>query len=117
MGRANQVDIENDTPVMPTIEECQRLRDPLRGQLELLDYDVRNAVARGLSGIESNGKDDIQFMNASVTVLLSIAARIFHRSGDCESAAVAERSFVVGAQDAIDWAKTRRLRYSVSGEG
>jgi hypothetical protein len=117
MGRANQVDTENDIPVMPTIEECQKLRDPLRGQLELLDHDVRNAVARGLSGIESNGTDDILFMNASVTVLLSIAARIFHHSADNDDARVAERSFVVGAQDAIDWAKTRRLRYNVAGEG
>ncbi|HEY8163044.1 MAG: hypothetical protein ACR650_03760 [Methylocystis sp.] len=102
---------------MPTIEECQQLRDPLRGQLELLDYDVRNAIARGLSDIEANGKDDVLFMNASVTVLLSIAARIFHKATEPEDAQASVQSFVHGAQDAIDWAKTRRLRYNVAGEG
>jgi hypothetical protein len=117
MGRANKVGTISNTQAMLTIEECQRLRDPLRSQLELLDYDVRNAIARGLSDIEANGKDDILFMNASVTVLLSIAARFFQRTAACEDAEITEQSFIVGAQDAINWAKTRRLRYNVAGEG
>ncbi len=117
MGRANQIGAAPNAPAMPTIEECQRLRDPLRGQLELLDYDVRNAIARGLNDIEANGKDDIVFMNASVTVLLSIAARIFQRAAECDDTQITEQSFVLGAQDAIGWAKTRRLRYNVAGEG
>jgi hypothetical protein len=117
MGRANQVGAMSNTQAMLTIEECQQLRDPLRGQLELLDYDVRYAITRGLSDIEANGKDDILFMNASVTVLLSIAARFYQRAAECEDAKTTERSFVLGAQDAIDWARTRRLRYNVAGEG
>lgn len=117
MGRANQIGTTPNTSAMPTIEECQRLRDPLRGQLELLDYDIRNAVARSLSDIEANGKDDILFMNASVTVLLSVAARIFQRATECDDARSTEQCFVLGAQDAIGWAKTRRLRYTVAGEG
>lgn len=117
MGRASQVGAMSNTRAMPSIEECQRLNDPLRGQLELLDYDVRNAIARGLSDIEANGKDDVLFMNASVTVLLSIAARIFHKAAEPEDAQSSVQSFIHGAQDAIDWARTRRLRYNVAGEG
>jgi hypothetical protein len=100
---------------MPTIAECQRLRNPLRDQLELLDYDIRTAVTRGLSDVAPNGEDDVLFMNASVTVLLSIAARIYQRSLESEAGAT-EESFMMSAQDAIEWAKTRYLRYNVAGE-
>lgn len=116
MGGTVQSGANSKVARMPTIAECQRLHDPLRNQLELLDYDIRTAVNRGLSDLEPNGVDDVQFINASVTVLLSIAAKIYQRSSE-QGPQAAEASFILGAQDAIEWAKSRHLRYSVAGEG
>jgi len=116
MSMAKTAGDPNNVPRMPTIEECQKLQNPLRGQLELLDYDVRSAVTRGLADIESSGEDDAIYMRASVTVLLSIAARMFERSLSETGQPTTEDNFVSGAENAIEWARTRRLRYSVAGE-
>ena len=65
-----------------TIEECQKLDQPIRQDLELLDYEVRTIVDRIRSESRDAGGDDATFVKASTTVLLSIAAGILARAAE-----------------------------------
>lgn len=109
-------DTETRPTRMLTIEECQQIDAPLRDQLELLDYDIRSAFTRILSDVDRSGEDDILFLKASVTVLLSVAAGLLQRAAEEDDAHIDVGSFVIGAEKAVEWARTRRLRYHSSGE-
>lgn len=99
-----------------SIEECQKLDEPLRQDLELLDYEVRSIVARIRSEARDAGADDATFVKASTTVLLSIAAGLLARAAEDQRAPFDARSFAAGANSAAKWAAQRRLRYFVGGE-
>jgi hypothetical protein len=99
-----------------TIEECQSIGSPLREELELLDYEIRSAFARILSDVDRSGPDNILFLKASTTVLLSIAAGLMERAAEQNNAPFDVKSFVVGAEMAVEWAKMRKLRYFLGGE-
>jgi hypothetical protein len=99
-----------------SIEDCQRLETPLRQDLEVLDYEIRALVARIRREAAEAGADDATFVQASTTVLLSIAAGLVARAAEDRRAAFDVRAFVAGADSAAKWAGQRRLRYCVEGE-
>ena len=101
---------------MLTIEECQRINTPLREELELFDYEIRSAFTRILSDVDRSGADNILFLKASTTVLLSIAAGLLERAAEENDTHFDVGSFVLGAEKAAEWAKTRKLRYFLGGE-
>lgn len=101
--------------VMP-IEECQRLDAPLRRDLEVLEYEVRRLVARMRNEARDAGVDDILFVKASATVLLSIAAGLLTRVAEERRAAFDPNAFAASADKAARWAGERRLRYGLGGE-
>lgn len=98
------------------IEECLRLEAPLRDDLELVDYEIRSLVTRILSEVDKSDVDSALFLKASATVLLSIAAGLLARAADQANATFDVDAFVLGAGDAAEWAKTRKLRYFLGGE-
>lgn len=99
-----------------SIEECQRLDAPLRGDLELLDYEIRSLVARIRREAKEAGAEDATFLKASTTVLLTIAAGLMARAAEDGRAPFDCRSFVATADSAAKWAGERRLRYFTGGE-
>ncbi len=107
---------ENMPMKLLTIEECQALAPPLRDELELFDYEVRSALTRILADVEASEADSVLFLRASMTVLLSIAAGMLARAAEEKNAPLDVGSFALGAQKAVEWARTRRLRYFVGGE-
>jgi hypothetical protein len=100
-----------------SIEDCQRLDAPLRHDLEVLDYEIRRVVARVRNEARDAGADDMIFVKASTTVLLSIAAGLMARAADDRRAAFDAESFIAGADSAARWAGERRLRLCLAGEG
>ncbi len=102
---------------IPTIEECQRFDAPLREDLELLDYEIRRRVDRMLAGVDQSGKDSVLFRKASTTVLLSIAAGLMESAAERTREPFDVASFKAVAENAAQWAKNRKLKYFVSGEG
>jgi len=101
---------------MLSIEECQRIDSPIREELELLDYEIRSSFTRILSEVDRSGADNILFLKASTTVLLSIAAGLLERAAEANDAQFDIGSFVSGAEMAAEWAKMRKLRYFLGGE-
>jgi hypothetical protein len=99
-----------------TIEECQKLETPLRDDLELLDYEIRSLVARIRKEAGEAGADDVTFIKASSTVLLSIAAGLLARAAEDGRADFDASSFAASAGSAARWAEERRLRYGLGGE-
>ena len=99
-----------------SIEDCQRLDEAARGDLELLDYEVRRSVTRILADVTPAGADDALFLRASSTVLLSIAAGLMERAAHETQKPFDAESFVVGAKSAAQWAETRKLRYALAPE-
>lgn len=105
----------NQIAVM-SIEECQRLAEPLRRDLEVLDYEVRSLVARMRAEANDAGSDDAAFVEASTTVLLTIAAGLMAREAEIRRARFDASSFLAGADSALQWARSRRLKYFLAGE-
>ncbi len=101
---------------MLTIEECQRINSPLREELEVLDYEIRTIITRILGDIDRSGLDDVLFLKATASVLLSLAAGLLERAAAEEQTHFDLESFVQGAEMAAEWAKLRKLRYFVGGE-
>ena len=99
-----------------SIEECQKLVSPLRDDLELLDYEIRSAFTRIMSEVDRSGSDNVLFLKASTTVLLSIAAGLLERVAEQTNHPFDVDSFVGGAQSAAQWAKMRKLKYFLGGE-
>lgn len=106
---------KNNAAVM-SIEDCQRIDAPLRAELELLDYEIRGVILRIKADVERSGADDALFLKASSTVLLSIAAGLTIRAAEKTCAPFDAESFMLGAQNAAQWARMRKLRYFVAGE-
>lgn len=102
---------------IPTIEECQRLEPALRQDLEMLDYEVRCLVNQILAGVDRSGRDGVSFMRASTTVLLSVAAGLMEATAERTHEPVDVDAFKAIAEDAAEWAKGRKLRYFLAGEG
>lgn len=97
-----------------SVEDCQRLAPPLRNDLELLDYDMRRAIAR----IRADARgDDAQLIKGATTVLLTIAADLAVRAAETRRARFDADSFLAGAESAAQWAQERRLRLYLGGEG
>jgi hypothetical protein len=99
-----------------SIEECQSLRAPLRHDLEVLDYEIRSLVALIRKEAGEAGADDMIFVKASSTILLSIAAGLLARAAEDRRAAFDSGSFIAIAGSAAKWAEERRLRYELGGE-
>lgn len=97
-----------------SVEDCQRLEAPLRDDLELLDYDMRRAIARIRADAQG---DDALLLRGATTVLLTIAADLAVRAAESKRARFDAASFLAGAKSAAQWALERRLRCSLSGEG
>jgi hypothetical protein len=100
-----------------SIEECQKLVSPMRDDLELLDYEIRSAFTRIMSEVDRSGTDNVLFLKASTTVLLSIAAGLLERVAEQTNRPLDVDSFVGGAESAAQWAKMRKLKYFLGGEG
>jgi len=107
---------DGDQIAVMSIEECQRLAEPLRRDLEVLDYQIRSLVARVRAEAKDAGADDALFVKASTTVLLSIAAGLVARAAEDRRAPFDASSFVAGADSAAQWAQTRSLKYFLAGE-
>ncbi|WP_144259746.1 hypothetical protein [Methylocystis sp. ATCC 49242] len=108
--------MDGDEIAVMSIEECQRLEQPLRRDLEVLDYEVRSLIARMRAEAKDAGADEMLFVKASTTVLLSIAAGLVARAAEDKRAPFDATSFVASADSAAQWAQTRRMRYFVAGE-
>ncbi len=106
-----------ETTEFLSIEDCQRLDGDIRDNLELLDYEIRCAFTRILADVDRSGVDNVVFLRASTTVLLSIAAGLLERAAEKTCKPADATSFVSGAASAAAWAKLRKLRYFVGGEG
>lgn len=102
---------------IPSLEECQRLDESLREDLEVLDYEVRCVVNQILAGVDQSRRDGVLFLKASSTVLLSVAAGLMEAAAERTREPADVESFKAIAEDAAEWAKTRKLRYFSSGEG
>ncbi|MBI1867091.1 MAG: hypothetical protein HYS06_02135 [Methylocystis sp.] len=102
---------------IPTIEECQRFDAPLRDDLELLDYEIRRRFNRILAGVDQSGQDSVLFLKASTTVLLSIAAGVMESTAERTRQPFDVASFKAVAENAAKWAKNRKVKYFVAGEG
>jgi hypothetical protein len=109
------VEVKGGIPAM-SMEECQSLDAPLRHDLEVLDYEIRSIVARIRKEAGEAGADDIIFVKAWTTVLLSMAAGLLARAAEDRRAAFDARSFIATAGSAAKWAQERRLRYCLGGE-
>lgn len=105
-----------DETGLMSIEDCQRLDSPLRRDLELLDYEIRRLVARTRAEVACSGADDSIFVQASTTVMLSIAADLFARAAEEGRLRFDSASFLATANSAAVWARNRRLRYFLAGE-
>jgi hypothetical protein len=101
---------------IPTFDECRRLDDPVRADLELLDYEIRRISAQILADVERSDKDGVLFLRTSATVILSIAAGLMETAAERTGQPFDVESFKAVAEDAAEWAKTRRMRYFPSGE-
>lgn len=99
-----------------TAEQCQRLEGPIRDQLELLDYEVRSAFARIFADGDRSRLENVMFLKASTTVLLSISANLFERASETTNEPFDVDSFLAGAKSAAQWAALRKLRNCVAGE-
>lgn len=99
-----------------TIEECQGLETPLRQDLEILDYEIRQLVLRIRKDARESGADDAVFLSASSTVLVSIAATLLSRAADDRRAVFDGAAFAAGAGSAARWARERRLKVLLGGE-
>lgn len=99
-----------------TTEQCQRLEGPLRDQLELLDYEVRSVFARIFADEDRSRLENVVFLKASTTVLLSISANLFARASETTNEPFDIDSFLAGAKNAAQWAALRKLRNCVAGE-
>lgn len=102
---------------IPTIEQCRCFDAPLREDLELLDYEVRRGFNQILAGVDRSGRDSVLFLKASTTVLLSIAAGLMESTAERTREPFDVASFKAIAENAAQWAKSRKLKYFVSGEG
>lgn len=102
---------------IPSLQECQQIDESLREDLEVLDYEVRCVVNQILAGVDQSGRDGVLFLRASATVLLSIAAGLTETAAERTREPVDIESFKAIAEDAAEWAKSRKLRYFTSGEG
>jgi hypothetical protein len=101
---------------IPTFEECRLLDDPVRADLELLDYEIRRVSAQILADVDRSEKDSVLFLRTSATVILSIAAGLMESAAERTGQPFDVDSFKTVAEDAAQWAKTRRMRYFPSGE-
>jgi hypothetical protein len=101
---------------IPSFDECRCLNDPVRADLELLDYEIRRVSAQLLAEVDRSEKDSVLFLRASATVILSIAAGLMESASERTGQPFDVESFKVVAEDAANWAKTRRMRYFPSGE-
>jgi len=108
-GLSDMVDI-------PSFDECRRLDDPVRSDLELLDYEIRRVCARILADVNKSDKDSVLYLRTSATVILSIAAGLMEAAAERTGQPFDVESFKAVAEDAALWAKTRRTRYFPSGE-
>lgn len=99
-----------------SIQECQRLGPPLRQELEILDYEIRRLFARTRADALLAGAENSQLMQASSTVMLSIAAELVARAAEDRGQSFDAKSFIASANSAAQWAHGRRLRYFLSGE-
>lgn len=102
---------------LPTVEECRRLDPALRQELEIVDYEVRCVVNQILAAVDQSGQDGVMFLRASTTVLLSIAAGLMETAAERAHESADVDSFKDIAEDAAQWAKDRKLRHFVAGEG
>lgn len=121
-GRPSPCDVQakpavSESAKIPTVEECQRLDASLRQDLEVLDYEVRCIVNQILADVDQSGRDGVSFMRASTTVLLSIAAGLLEVTAERSHEVADIEGFKAIAEDAAQWAKNRKLRYFVAGEG
>jgi hypothetical protein len=99
-----------------SIQECQKLDRSLRADLELVDYEIRSIVTRILTDVDRSGVDSVLFLKASTTVLLSIAAGLLTTAADEANGTFDVATFMSGAEDAAEWARTCRLKYCLGGE-
>lgn len=99
-----------------SVEDCQRLAPPIRRDLEVLDYEIRRLLARARADAQSSGSDDAIFLQASSTVMLSIAADVMARAAEERRQRLDAGSFLDAAESALSWARNRRLRYLIAGE-
>ncbi len=83
----------------------------------MLDYEVRCVFNQILAGVDQSGRDGALFLKASTTVLLSVAAGLMEAAAERTHEPADVESFKATAEDAAQWAKSRKLRYFVSGEG
>ena len=100
----------------PSFDECRLLKDPVRSDLELLDYEIRRISAQILADVDRSNKDGVLFLRASATVILSVAASLMESASERTGRPFGAESFKSVAEDAVNWAKTKKVRYFRSGE-
>ncbi len=110
------MNMEREARATLSIEDCQRLAAPLRGEIEIFDYEVRRLVVRIGADARRAGASEALFNAASATVLLSIAAENAARAAQHSRVAFDARDFIAGAQSAARWASERSLKMLVGGE-
>lgn len=91
-----------------TIEQCRRLDAALRCRLELLDQEIRVVCNRMIADVHASGGDSVMFVNASATVLMSIAANLAAMGCERTHEDFDEASFLDCAENAARWVKHKR---------
>ncbi len=85
---------------LPRLEDCRSLAPALRRNLERLEDDIRTAHARHAAEIHRAGGDETAYLQASATVLVSIAAGLIEVVAARSGAPAAPDPFVAAAGEA-----------------
>ncbi|BBU61601.1 hypothetical protein MSC49_15360 [Methylosinus sp. C49] len=93
-----------------SIADCRDLSPQLRRDLETLDYELRGVANRLLAEVDDAKGDAATFLRAATTVLLSVAAGLMETASDRAHEPTDVGAFKNAAEDAAQWAKSRKLR-------
>ncbi len=89
-----------DPQALPRLDECRKMAPALRRNLERLDDDIRTAHARHAADLYRAGADESAFLQASATVLLSIAAGLVEVVAARSGASASPAAFIEAARAA-----------------
>lgn len=103
--------IKGDAPTssapMLTINECRRLKGGLRQYLMLLEEETSRAHARVAANVNLRGEDELAFLRASTTVVISVAAGLMEVAAERSHSAFDTGGFHEAARESAELAWRR----------
>jgi hypothetical protein len=100
--------VEETGSRLPTIPECRQLSGDLRGYVERLEEETARAHERVASSANRNAEEGVKFLQASTTVVLTIAAGLMEVAAERSRVRFVETALTDAARDSAEYVQRRK---------